>query len=106
MADEHATLTLALDDQMSPGLRRITDQFNELQRKMSETGARGSEGFGGLQGKAESLSKSFSEAHGNFEKFAQLVSKNVGEIARGLSHGGGAARRRTRKVRHSAIGSD
>src|SRR5215467_14259568 len=55
MADERASLTLTLTDEMSDGLRTISEHFEELKRSMGDTGKIGQDTFKSLQNQLKQL---------------------------------------------------
>src|SRR5262252_8430945 len=89
MADERASVTLTLTDEMSDGLRTITQHFEELQKSMGETQKTGNDAFRSMRDELKKLNEAYDKHNKDSSKGHEDTKNSMASVMAALGNLGG-----------------
>src|SRR5215469_8843396 len=84
MAEERASVTLTLTDEMSDGLRVIAQHFDELKRSMGDTQKTGDDAFKSLRDNAKQVQDAMNQVHRSAHEGAGRSKSAFDEMTKSL----------------------
>ena len=105
MADERASVTLTLTDEMSDGLRTITQHFEELQKSMGETQKTGNDAFRSMRDELKKLNEAYDKHNKDSSKGHEDTKNSMASVMAALGNLGGKWSELGRQMAAASVGS-